>query len=135
MSNIELIGLRISVYTRIACLALEEKEVDYTLREVDIFADGGPPADYLEQHPFGTIPCMKHDNFTLYETGAITRYVDEAFPGQALQPEAPAARDSRAIEKLRRNPGERDSGKKQCCSASSSQEGVVSPMNRRSPRH
>lgn len=92
MSNIELIGLKISVYTRIARLALEEKEVDYALKEVDIFADGGPPADYLEQQPFGTIPCLIHNEFTLYETGAITRYVDEAFPGQALQPEAPAAR-------------------------------------------
>ena len=92
MAGIELIGLRISVYTRIARLALEEKNLDYRLTEVDIFADDGPPEDYLEQHPFGTIPCFRHDDFVLYETGAITRYIDEAFPGNSLQPKKPAQR-------------------------------------------
>ena len=29
---------------------------------------------------------MEHDGFSLYETVAITRYVDEAFPGPALMP-------------------------------------------------
>lgn len=86
MAAIELIGLEISVYTRIARLALEEKRIDYELTEVDIFADDGPPASYLEHHPFGTIPCLRHDEFYLYETGAITRYADEAFIGPALQP-------------------------------------------------
>ena len=43
MASIRLLGLRISVYTRIARLALEEKKVDYELQEVDIFADAGPP--------------------------------------------------------------------------------------------
>ena len=27
------------------------------------------------------IPALRHGDFTLYETGAINRYVDEAFPG------------------------------------------------------
>jgi glutathione S-transferase len=60
--------------------------------EVDIFAEGGPPAEYLARHPFGRIPAFEHDGFRLYESGAITRYVDEAFPGPALQPAAPKAR-------------------------------------------
>jgi glutathione S-transferase len=77
---------------RIARLALVEKGVAYRLEEVDIFAEGGPPADYLARHPFGRIPAFEHDGFRLYESGAITRYVDEAFPGPALQPAAPKAR-------------------------------------------
>jgi glutathione S-transferase len=81
MASIKLLGLRISVYTRIARLALEEKKVDYELQEVDIFADTGPPAEYLECNPFGTIPCLRYGNFSLYETGAICRYVDEMFLG------------------------------------------------------
>ena len=44
-----------------------------------------PPA-YRARHPFGRIPALEHDGFWLYETGAITRYVDEAWPGPALQP-------------------------------------------------
>ena len=32
------------------------------------------------------VPSFEHDGFDLYETGAIVRYVDRAFPGKALQP-------------------------------------------------
>ena len=87
-----LFGAAYSVYVRIARLALVEKGVPYRLVEVDIFAEGGPPAEYLARHPFGRIPAFEHDGFRLYESGAITRYVDEAFPGPALQPAAPKAR-------------------------------------------
>lgn len=92
MSAVTLLGLERSVYTRIAQLALEEKQVDYVLEEVDIFVDGGPPASYLEHHPFGRIPCLIHQDFCLYETAAITRYIDEMFAGPALQPADVAAR-------------------------------------------
>ena len=32
------------------------------------------------------VPAFEHDGFMLHETAAITRYVDEAFDGPALQP-------------------------------------------------
>ena len=92
MADMTLLGLRISVYTRIARLALEEKEIDYELREVDIFADDGPPADYLELNPFGTIPTLQHGGLVLYETAAINRYLDEISLGVDLQPTAPIER-------------------------------------------
>ena len=92
MAAIKLLGLRISVYTRIARLALEEKDVDYQLEEIDIFADAGPPDEYLAHNPFGTIPCLIHGDFYLYETSAISRYIDETFPGTALQPSISAQR-------------------------------------------
>jgi glutathione S-transferase len=81
-----LYGAPYSVYVRSARLALEEKGVGYELVPVDIFAAGGPPAEHLARHPFGRIPAFEHDGFTLYETGAIARYVDEAFEGPPLQP-------------------------------------------------
>jgi len=89
---VRLLGLGISVYTRIARLTLEEKRVGYAFDEVDVFADGGPPADYLRLNPFGLIPSLVHGDFRLYETAAICRYVDEAFAGPPLQPREPAAR-------------------------------------------
>ena len=92
MADMTLLGLRISVYTRIARLALEEKGIEYDLREVDIFADDGPPADYLALNPFGTIPTLLHGDFVLYETAAINRYIDEISPGISLQPSLPAER-------------------------------------------
>ena len=73
-------------------MTLEEKGVDYVTEEVDIFADGGSPAWYLQRHPFGRIPCLMHDTYCIYETRAITTYIDEGFPGAALQPSAAAAR-------------------------------------------
>lgn len=81
-----LFGADYSVYVRIARLCLIEKGIGYQLMPLDIFAEGGPPADYLARHPFGRIPAFEHGGFSLYETGAITRYIDEAFEGPKLQP-------------------------------------------------
>ena len=87
-----LFGAAYSVYVRAARLALAEKGVAYRLVEIDIFAEGGPPPDFAARHPFGRIPAFEHDGFRLYESGAITRHVDEAFPGPPLQPEDPRGR-------------------------------------------
>jgi len=102
MAKLALLGLERSVYTRIARLALEEKQVNYILEEVEIFKDGGPPQTYLEHHPFGRIPCLIHDDFCVYETGAITRYIDDAFSGPSLQPveAVPRARMNQIISVL-----------------------------------
>lgn len=75
-----------SVYVRAVRLALVEKSVPHDLVEVDVFAEAGVPDDYIRRHPFGRIPAFMHDGFGLYESGAILRYVDEAFAGPALQP-------------------------------------------------
>jgi glutathione S-transferase len=83
-------GYRYSVYLRIARLALAEKGVAYDRVEVNPFAPD-VPASYLALHPFGRVPTLVHDDFALYETGAITRYIDRAFAGPALQPSAPRA--------------------------------------------
>jgi glutathione S-transferase len=81
-------GYRYSVYVRIARLVLAEKGVVYERVEVNPFAPD-LPGEYLALHPFGRVPTLVHDDFTLYETGAITRYVDRSFAGPALQSQAP----------------------------------------------
>ncbi|MBL6454543.1 glutathione S-transferase family protein [Belnapia sp. T6] len=81
-----LYGPAYSTYTRTARLALEEKGVAYDLREVDTLAGEGQKAEHLARHPWGKVPVLEHDGFSLYETVAIARYADEAFPGPALQP-------------------------------------------------
>jgi glutathione S-transferase len=86
MARPRLYGADYSVYVRIARLALTEKHVEHEHVPIDVFAAGGPSAWYFEHHPFGKIPAFEHDGFRLYETAAITRYVDEAFAGPALQP-------------------------------------------------
>ena len=83
-------GYRYSVYLRIVRLALAEKGVAYERVEVNPFAPDVPSA-YLALHPFGRVPTLVHDDFVLYETGAITRYLDRGFAGPALQPRSPRA--------------------------------------------
>ncbi|MBZ9818093.1 glutathione S-transferase family protein [Mesorhizobium sp. CA4] len=86
MAKPTLYGADYSVYVRIARMTLEEKGVGYELVPLDIFAAEGIPAWYLDHHPFSRIPAFEHAGFRLFETGAIARYVDEAFDGPALQP-------------------------------------------------
>lgn len=86
MSAVTVYGAAYSVYVRIVRIALHEKGVPYDLVPVDVFAEDGLPTGYRARHPFGRIPAFDHDGFCLYETSAITRYVDEAFTGPTLQP-------------------------------------------------
>ena len=90
MANpVHLHGYRYSVYNRIARLALLLKGVEHRTIEVDPFAE--LPEDYLVLNPFGRVPVLTHGAFALFETSAITRYVDRAFEGRSLQPEGVAA--------------------------------------------
>lgn len=89
--NVELYGYQYSVYSWIARLALEEKGVSYRWTEINPFAPDIPES-YLALHSFKRVPALVHDKFQIYETGAITRYVDEAFPGPRLQPTDPRHR-------------------------------------------
>ena len=86
---VRLHGYRYSVYNRIARLALLSKDVEHETIEVDPFAE--LPEAYLKLHPFGRVPVLVHGSFELFETSAITRYVDRAFEGPPLQPERAAA--------------------------------------------
>ena len=85
-------GPAYSTYVRSCRLALEEKGADYDLVEIDTLAGGNRTPEHLARHPFGKVPAFEHDGLALYETDAIVRYVDEAFPGASLQPADAAGR-------------------------------------------
>ena len=84
--TVTLHGPAYSTYARTARLALEEKGVAYDLAEVDILSGANQTPEHLARQPFGKVPALTHDGFALYETFAIIRYIDEAFPGPSLQP-------------------------------------------------
>lgn len=86
-----LFGYRYSIYTRIVRLVLAEKRLRATLVEVNPFRPP-LPAGFLALNPFGRVPVLQHGPFTIYETAVICRYLDEALPGPALQPEDPRDR-------------------------------------------
>jgi glutathione S-transferase len=89
--SIVLHGYRYSVYLRIVRMVLVEKGVSYSRVEVNPFALQ-MPKQYLDLHPFRRVPTLVHDDFVLYETQAITRYIDEAFAGPPFQPTQPRQR-------------------------------------------
>jgi glutathione S-transferase len=103
--GIELFGAPYSVYVRICRIALAEKGVAYTLRPVDVFDEAGTATDYLALNPFGRIPAFRHGEFELYETDAITAYINEAFDGPDLMPLGIHAR-ARARQIMRLADGE-----------------------------
>jgi glutathione S-transferase len=85
--SLKLYGVPGSPYVQAARLGLTEKGIDFEMVLVP------PPAlkqpEHLARHPFGLMPAMDHDGFALYETQAILRYVDQAFPGPQLEPATP----------------------------------------------
>ena len=87
MTKVIIYGSPNSTYVRSTRLACEEKGVAHELRAVgsNTIADLKTP-EHKALHPFGRIPVMQHGDFTLFETSAICRYVDEAFDGPPLQP-------------------------------------------------
>ena len=83
----QLHGASYSVYVRIIILTLLEKQVDFNLHEMDVFDEKGISDDYLKLNPFGKIPTFSHDDFIIYETTAITRYIEDSFaPPCSLYP-------------------------------------------------
>ena len=84
MSGITVHGIPGSPFLRSVEIALKEKDVPYHLRIMSP-ADMKTP-EHLELHPFGRIPMFEQDDFRLYETQAIMRYVDECFPHPPLTP-------------------------------------------------
>ena len=79
-------GPAYSTFARTVRLTLEEKGADYNLVEVDILSGQHKEPKHLARHPFGKVPAFEHDGLMLYETDAITRYINDAFEGPDLEP-------------------------------------------------
>lgn len=82
MSEVVVYGMPISTYVRTVRMALEEKEVPYSLEPLE------PHTPEIEAlHPAGKVPAFRHGKLTLFETSAICAYVGQAFDGPPLEPE------------------------------------------------
>ena len=91
-ADLILYGSGYSTYTRTARLALEEKGVAYRLVEIDFLRGANKTPEHLSRHPFGKVPVLEHGDLKLYETSAITEYIDSPFSGAPLQPKDARAR-------------------------------------------
>ena len=78
-------GAAYSAYTRIVRLVLAEKDIAHRFEEIDFIAEG-PDAARQAGHPFGRVPILVHGERRLFETSAITLYLDWMWPSPALIP-------------------------------------------------
>ena len=89
MSEVVIYGILGSPYVRTVQMCVEEKSVPH---RIEPFAPGGQRSEvHLQRHPFARVPVIEHGDYCLYETQAILRYLDAAFPRPALQPDEPMA--------------------------------------------
>ncbi|XP_062018680.1 glutathione S-transferase F13-like [Rosa rugosa] len=76
---LKLHGLSVSTNTARVVACLHEKDVDFELVPVDLFARGNKEPSFLAKNPFGQIPVLEDGGITLFESRAITSYVAEKF--------------------------------------------------------
>jgi glutathione S-transferase len=89
MPDVTLFGFPRSTYVQIAGIVLTHKQVSYSFHDLE--PEMGTPS-HLALHPFDRVPILRHGDFTVYETAAITAYVDDAFDGPKLTPTNPQRR-------------------------------------------
>ena len=76
-----------SPFGRAVLATFVEKSATYQFASVPPGAAKSEP--HISRHPFGRVPVLEHNGFTLYETQAILRYLDRVLPGPVLTPADP----------------------------------------------
>src|SRR5713101_8013395 len=84
MSEFTVYSIPGSPFGRAVLATLEEKAATYRLVPVAPGTLRSP--EHLARHPFGRVPVLEHNGFSLYESQAILRYVDRVLPAPALTP-------------------------------------------------
>jgi glutathione S-transferase len=84
MTKPEILGSLRSSYTRVVCMVCEEKGIDYILTRTLL---GAPELGLI--HPFAKMPVLRHGDVVLFESKAISTYLDRRFPGPELIPLEP----------------------------------------------
>ncbi|ATB28516.1 glutathione S-transferase family protein [Melittangium boletus] len=79
-------GHPMSTCTRKVLTTLAEKNHVAEFVMVDITKGHQKSPEYLAKHPFGVIPFLEDDGFSMYESRAIIRYLDARLPGPKLTP-------------------------------------------------
>jgi glutathione S-transferase len=75
-----------STCTRKVLMTLLEKEQPYEFESLDFRKGEHKSAEHLARQPFGVVPVLQDDNFSIYESRAIIRYIDHRFDGKKLSP-------------------------------------------------
>lgn len=78
---IKLFGHPASTYTRKVLCTLHEIGQPYDLQVIDLLGGEQTQPSHLARQPFGRVPTIDDDGFTLYESRAIMRYLNDRYGG------------------------------------------------------
>jgi glutathione S-transferase len=81
MSQLTIYGFSPSTYTKSALMVAAECGVPVDLRPLEF-----QQASHFQLHPYGKMPILQHNGETLFETLAITSYIDRVFGASGLTP-------------------------------------------------
>ena len=84
--TITLYGTPTSTYVRTSRLLLAEANIDYSLKDIGIFNGDNETQAYLAKHPFGKVPTLEIDGQTIYESTAITHYINQKLADGKFSP-------------------------------------------------
>lgn len=65
---------------------LDELDLDYQVKTIDLFKGEVQRPDYLAIHPLGQLPALKINGEVMIESGAIVQWLAESVPGSELAP-------------------------------------------------
>ncbi|MGK0268971.1 MAG: maleylacetoacetate isomerase [Paraglaciecola sp.] len=71
-------------------IALNLKQIEYSIESVNLLKKKHKSADYLTKQPQGLVPCLETDEGRfLAQSGAILSYLDSLYPSSRLLPPEP----------------------------------------------
>jgi glutathione S-transferase len=92
MAKTTVYGASLSTYLRTVRLLLEEAGAEYDFKSIDFFNGENQSAEYLAKNPFGKVPTIEVDGEVLYETAAITDYLDTVVASNKFSPSNPLSK-------------------------------------------
>jgi len=92
MTKFTVYGTPVSTYVRTTRLLLEEAGAEYNIKDVGIFNGENASSEYLAKNPFGKVPTLEVEGEVLYESTAITEYLDTVLANGKFTPSEPMHR-------------------------------------------
>jgi glutathione S-transferase len=89
MSKFVVYGTSLSTYVRTVQLLLEEINVKYQIYSIDFLQNENKLAEYLAKNPFVKMPALEIEEGLIYETSAITDYLDTVLANGQFTPTDP----------------------------------------------
>ena len=71
---------------------LNEKDVPYASRYIELWSHANLAPEYLKLNPVGVVPTLVHDGVPIINSFCIMEYIEDVFPDRPLRPADPIAR-------------------------------------------